>query len=63
MFRFARNVVNDAASFAVSLSGAAALQARGYDTRYAYALDRCHCDMDVLLQDLPSTLVWAWQGW
>ena len=38
---------------------AAALQARGYDTRYAYALDRCHCDMDVLLQDLPSTLVWA----
>ena len=42
---------------------AAALAARGYATRYAYALDRCHCDMSVLLQDLPSTLVWAWQGW
>ena len=32
---------------------AAALEARGYATRYAYALGRCHCDLDVVLQDLP----------
>eukprot|EP00937_MAST-01D_sp_MAST-1D-sp2_P008194 g8194.t1 len=39
---------------------AAALEEKGYATRYAYALDRCHCDASVLLQDLPNTLAWAW---
>jgi hypothetical protein len=42
---------------------AAALEEKGYETRFAYALSRCHCDLSVLLQDLPSTLVWAWRGW
>jgi len=42
---------------------AAALQVRGYEHRFAYALSACHCDPRIFLQDLPSTLVWAWRGW
>ena len=42
---------------------AAALAEMGYATRYAKAKGRCHCDLDIFLQDLPSTLVWAWHGW
>lgn len=43
---------------------AAALTAKGYDnTRYAYGLNACHCDWAQMSQDMPNTLVWAWQEW
>jgi len=42
---------------------ATALTAMGYDTRYAYGLNACHCDDDVIKQDTPNTLVWAWDDW
>ena len=41
----------------------AALTEKGYDTRYAYALNQCHASPDSMLQDLPNTLVWAWSDW
>ena len=39
------------------------LVAKGYETRYAYAQKGCHVQPDVMLQDLPNTLVWAWADW
>jgi len=42
---------------------AAALTAMGYETRYAYGLDACHCDQQMMAQDMPNTLVWAWANW
>jgi enterochelin esterase-like enzyme len=42
---------------------AAALEEKGYETRFAYALSVCHCDPVVFFADLPNTLVWAWRGW
>jgi len=42
---------------------AAALTAKGYNTRYAYGLNACHCDSAQMSQDMPNTLVWAWQEW
>jgi hypothetical protein len=41
----------------------AALTEKGYDTRYAYALNQCHTSSDSILQDIPNTLVWAWSDW
>ena len=41
----------------------AALTEKGYDTRYAYALNQCHTSLDSMLQDLPNTLVWEWSDW
>lgn len=40
-----------------------ALKANGYEHRYAYARGACHCDMQVVLQDMPNSLVWLWHGW
>eukprot|EP00751_Fragilariopsis_kerguelensis_P024527 CAMPEP_0170865628 /NCGR_PEP_ID=MMETSP0734-20130129/21425_1 /TAXON_ID=186038 /ORGANISM="Fragilariopsis kerguelensis, Strain L26-C5" /LENGTH=129 /DNA_ID=CAMNT_0011241941 /DNA_START=182 /DNA_END=571 /DNA_ORIENTATION=+ len=37
--------------------------AMGYDTRYAYGLNAIHCDVTLILQDTPNTLVWAWDDW
>ena len=39
------------------------LVVKGYETRYAYALKGCHVQPDVIFQDLPNTLVWAWADW
>ena len=41
----------------------AALVAKGYETRYAYGLDTCHCQEDYIAEDFPNTLVWAWAKW
>lgn len=41
----------------------AALEAKGYEARFAYARRACHCDMRVLQQDMPNSLVWLWNGW
>jgi len=41
----------------------AALVAKGYETRYAYGLDTCHCQQDYIAEDFPNTLVWAWAKW
>ena len=40
---------------------AMALASVGYTSRFLYAKGACHCEKDVFLQDLPSTLVWAWK--
>merc|ERR1712194_390415 len=40
-----------------------ALEAKGYDARYAYGLKACHCQNEVFLEDFPNTLVWAWAKW
>lgn len=40
-----------------------ALMAMGYDTRFAYGLNACHGDADMIYQDIPNTLVWAWDEW
>mmetsp|Transcript_51034 Transcript_51034/g.56993 ORF Transcript_51034/g.56993 Transcript_51034/m.56993 type:complete len:202 (-) Transcript_51034:112-717(-) len=37
--------------------------AMGYDTRYAYGSNAIHCDVPLILQDTPNTLVWAWDDW
>lgn len=42
---------------------ARALEAKSYDTRYAYARGACHCDGRVVNHDLPNSLAWLWQGW
>jgi len=42
---------------------AAALTEMGYDTRYAYGLNAIHCDSELIKQDTPNTLVWAWDDW
>lgn len=39
------------------------LVSKGYDTRYAYGLDCCHSDDYMFLQDIPNTLVWAFDNW
>lgn len=41
----------------------AALVAKGYQTRYMYGLDSCHCQEDTIGADFPNTLVWAWAKW
>jgi len=40
-----------------------ALTEKGYETRYAYGLGACHCQSDMILEDLPNSLVWAWAEW
>jgi len=40
-----------------------ALEAKGYATRYAYGQGACHCQPDMMAEDLPNTLVWAWAEW
>merc|ERR1712238_421979 len=42
---------------------ATALTAMGYETRYAYGLEACHCDSQMINQDMPNSLVWAWAKW
>ena len=42
---------------------AAALMEMGYETRYAYGLEAGHCDPQLIAQDMPNTLVWAWDNW
>lgn len=42
---------------------AAALAAKGYAYRYAYAENAEHVDFAVLEQTLPDTLRWLWQGY
>ncbi|HET9863878.1 MAG TPA: alpha/beta hydrolase-fold protein [Steroidobacteraceae bacterium] len=42
---------------------AAALQARGYDYQYVFALDSGHCDRKVREATLPAALEWAWRGY
>ena len=40
------------------------LVAKGYETRYAYVQKGCHvAPPEMMLQDLPNTLVWAWADW
>jgi len=40
------------------------LEEKGYTaTRYAYGRGACHCQLDMLQEDLPNTLVWAWSHW
>eukprot|EP00751_Fragilariopsis_kerguelensis_P011739 CAMPEP_0170775334 /NCGR_PEP_ID=MMETSP0733-20121128/10526_1 /TAXON_ID=186038 /ORGANISM="Fragilariopsis kerguelensis, Strain L26-C5" /LENGTH=483 /DNA_ID=CAMNT_0011118131 /DNA_START=201 /DNA_END=1652 /DNA_ORIENTATION=- len=41
----------------------AALSAMGYATRYAYGLNACHVDLNLMYQDIPNSLVWAWDAW
>merc|ERR550525_1827537 len=40
-----------------------ALEEKGYTTRYAYGLGQCHCQGDMIFEDFPNTLVWAWSEW
>jgi len=42
---------------------AAALMEMGYETRYAYGLEAGHCEPQLIAQDMPNTLVWAWDNW
>lgn len=39
-----------------------ALVAKGYNTRYAFGMNSCH-GPQLLFQDMPNTLVWAWSDW
>ena len=39
-----------------------ALVAKGYNTRYAFGMNSCH-GPQLLYQDMPNTLVWAWSDW
>jgi len=42
---------------------AAALQKRGYQYQYTFALDAGHCDRKVREQTLPEALEWTWRGY
>jgi enterochelin esterase-like enzyme len=42
---------------------AAALMAKGYDTRYVRAADAVHVDGDVIAQTLPAALEWLWRDY
>ena len=42
---------------------AAALMAKGYHTRFEYALGAMHDDAKVINQTLPEALEWLWQGY
>jgi len=41
----------------------AAMDEKGYKTRYAHGLDACHCYQPMILEDFPNTLLWAWAEW
>ena len=40
-----------------------ALQKKGYEQRYLYALGGGHCDRGAVGQTMADTLVWLWQGY
>jgi len=41
-----------------------ALEEKHYTTRYAYGGGwQCHCQKDIIFEDFPNTLVWAWSSW
>jgi len=40
-----------------------ALTEKGYQTRFAYALDACHAEFRMIYQDLPNAYIWAWAEW
>lgn len=40
-----------------------ALQKKGYEQRYLYALNAGHCDRGAVGQTMADTLVWLWQGY
>ena len=42
---------------------AAALEAKGYDYQYVYALNSTHCDGKVREHTLPQALEWTWRGY
>jgi enterochelin esterase-like enzyme len=42
---------------------AAALEAKGYHTRFEYALGAMHNDANVVNQTLPEALEWLWRGY
>jgi enterochelin esterase-like enzyme len=42
---------------------AAALQGRGYEYQYVFALDSGHCDRKVREATLPAALEWVWRGY
>ena len=42
---------------------AKALEAKGYDYRYLYALNAGHTDRKVYETTLADTLIWMWRGW
>merc|ERR1711920_623981 len=39
------------------------LEEKRYTTRYAYGQGQCHCQSDMIFEDFPNTLVWAWSEW
>ena len=40
-----------------------ALTAMGNETRYVYVWDVWHCDSQMIVQDRPNYVVWAWDNW
>ena len=41
----------------------AALMHKGYDTRYTFALDGCHCDPKMYAMSFANDMVWLWKNW
>jgi enterochelin esterase-like enzyme len=46
-----------------NMNMAAALEAKGYHTRYIYAAGAGHADNGVITQTLPEELLWLWRGY